>query len=89
MNLNLKGEVAHVRNRMDEVSANLNSVKSDLQKQEEKWREFSIDLSARMSTIEKKSKSLENKLELNRESVAKDYTVLQSSKEGFGAGGIL
>lgn len=77
--LNLKGEVSQVRTRIEDVSANLNTVRSDLDKYEEKWQEVSKNLAGRLSVLEKSSKSMENKWDLYRESVSKDLKVLQSS----------
>lgn len=79
LNLNLQGEVAHVRTRIDEVSNSLDSVKQDLLKHEEKWNEVAKGLSDRIASVEKNSKSLEKKWELHRESVANDFKILQSS----------
>lgn len=79
LNITLKKEVTQVSNRLEEVSSSLGSVKSDLQKHEDKWGEVTKNLLDRMGTLEKGSKSLEKKWTLHRESVANDIKILQSS----------
>lgn len=79
LNINLKGEMTQVRSSIEEVVLSLNTVKSDLDRYEEKWQAVFKNLSDRVTVLENDAKSMDNKWDLYRESVAKDVRVLQSS----------
>lgn len=76
--LHLKGDLSKVQSKVDNASANINSVKSDLDKYEEKWEKIYDTLVSRLSKLESKTQSWENKWELARESIDKDFKVVQS-----------
>lgn len=65
---NLKTDLSKVQSQVEEVSVNINSVKTDLEKYE-----------GRLSKLEKSAQSWDKKLELHREAIASDFQVVQSS----------
>lgn len=78
MNIELQGEFAKVQSRITSISEVVSSVKSDMTKYEQKWDRTCKILNDRITSLEKRSRSYDNKLELTRTSVAKDLEMIQS-----------
>lgn len=75
---NLQEEISRGNSRIEEVSATVNTVKSDLTKYDEKWENIFTSINSRLLSLEKTTKSWENKLEQSRQDTANAFKVVQS-----------
>lgn len=75
----LKGGLSSVQDKVDGISAQMGTVKSDLHRFEEKWEAGASALSGQIELLEKESKGMDNKWESFRAKVQKDVAVIQPS----------
>lgn len=73
----LQHEVSRGNARIEEVSECVNAVKNDLTKYDTKWQAIPNSMNTRLSLLEKRTQSWENKLEQSRETTANAFKVVQ------------
>lgn len=79
MNQNLGGNISQVQNNVKEMSSGIATVKSNLRDYEEKWDSRLGDMAGRILSLEKKDQSMDNKWDLYRESMQKNFQTVQLS----------